>query len=112
MCQLWLVLLRQWGVVYGFACYNQAHVDQGIAWVNQQMEWGPCEEGVEFPGHHHSLPAVLEALGTWEALEGSFEVVVQSLNPFKIGPQLQRRDVDPNEGGNLIIRDGPIHFDG
>ena len=74
MCQLWLVLLRQWGVVYGFACYNQAHVDQGIAWVNWQVERCHREEGVEFPGHYHSLPAMLKALGTREALEGMLEM--------------------------------------
>jgi hypothetical protein len=55
---------------------------------------------------------MLEALGTWEALEDMFEVAVQILNPFKIGVQLQRRVVDPYKGGDFIICDGCIHFDG
>ncbi len=88
------------------------NINQGIAWVNRKAEWHRCEEGVEFSGHHHALPAMLEALGTREVLEGMFEVVAQILNPFEIGVRLQRRDVDPNEGGNFIICDGCIHFDG
>ncbi len=102
--------MHQWCIVYGFAHYNRANRDWGIAWVNWQVEWHCCEEGIEFPGHHHSLPAVLKALGTQEALEGTLKMAAQILKSFKIGAQLQRRDVD--KGGNFIICDGRIHFDG
>ncbi len=94
------------------ACYNRVNIDWGIAWVNWQAECHHYKEGIEFPGHHHSLPATLEALGTQEVLEGTFEVAEQSSNSFKIGARLQRRDVDPNEGIDFIICDGCIHFDG
>jgi hypothetical protein len=93
-------------------CYNRVNVDWGIAWVNWQVEWHCREKGIEFSGHHHSLPAVMKALGTREVLEGMLKVAAQILNPFEIGARLQRRDVAPNKGCKFIICDGCIHFDG
>jgi hypothetical protein len=68
-----------------FTCYNHMKVGRGLAGVVWKMEWCCCVEGVEFPCHHHSFPAMLEALGTQEALEGMLKVAAQILNAFEIG---------------------------
>ena len=87
------------------------NVDWGIAWVNWQAECHHYKEGIEFPGHHHSLPAMLKALGTREALEGMLGMAAKISKSFEIGARLQRRDNDPNKGCNFIICDGSILMD-
>ncbi len=79
--------LHKGGIVDGFARCNRTNVGQGLAGVVWTMEWHHCVEGVEFPIHHHSFPAMLEALGTWEALEGTLNVTAQILNVFEIRVQ-------------------------
>ena len=53
---------------------------------------------------------MLDTLGAWEALEGTFEVPTERTNSLEIRVWLQHWNIDSNEGGNFIVGDGCIHF--
>ena len=50
------------------------------------------------------------ALWAWEVLQRSLKVVAEHLDLLKIWVRSEGRDIDPDEGGNFIIRDGCIHI--
>jgi hypothetical protein len=50
------------------------------------------------------------ALWAWEALQRLLEVAVENLDLLKIWAQIEQHDVDPDKGGDFIIRDGRIHI--
>ncbi len=58
-----LLGVYKWHVVNRFAHKDRAHVDSSTAWINQKAERDSCEQGVEFPHHHHTFPTMLDALG-------------------------------------------------
>jgi len=53
---------------------------------------------------------MLDALGAWEALEGTFEVLMGRMNSLEIWAWLQRWSIDSNEDGNFIVDDGCVNF--
>jgi hypothetical protein len=53
---------------------------------------------------------MLDALGAWEALEGTFKVPTERTHSLEIRVWLQRWNIDSNEGGNFIVGDGCVHF--
>jgi hypothetical protein len=75
-----LFCLREGGVVNRVAHHDHANVGWGIAGVVWKTKWYHRVEGIEFPCHHHSFPAMLEALGTRETLEGTLKMTAQILN--------------------------------
>jgi hypothetical protein len=48
------------------------------------MEWDRGEKGIELLHHHHPLPSMEGALGTWEALEAPLKVSVENPDSLKI----------------------------
>jgi hypothetical protein len=88
MCDSCLFRSREGAVADGVAHHDHANVGQGIAGVVWKTKRRCRLEGVEFPCHHHSFPAMLEALGTQEALESMLELTAQISNAFKIGARL------------------------
>jgi hypothetical protein len=106
-------LLRpcQWHVVNGLACHCWADVlHHGIDGITGLMKRIGHKEGVEFSCHHHAFPPMKGALWTWEALQRTLEVAAEYLDLLEIWVQIEGRDIDPNKGGDLIIRDGHVHI--
>ncbi len=50
------------------------------------------------------------ALWAWEVLQRWLKVAAEYLDSLKIWARIEGRDIDPNKGGNFIIRDGCIHI--
>jgi hypothetical protein len=65
---------------------------------------------MEFSGHHHALPPMKGALWAWEALQRLLEVAAEYSDSLKIWAQIEQQDIDPDKGGNFIIRKDCIHI--
>jgi hypothetical protein len=50
------------------------------------------------------------ALWAWEELQPLLEVAAEYSYSLKIWVQIEQWDIDPNKGGDFIIRDGRIHI--
>ncbi len=59
-----LFRLCEGGVVDGVAHNDHTNIGWGITGVVWESKWRRCVRGIEFPCHHHSFPAMMEALGT------------------------------------------------
>ncbi len=69
-----------------------------------------CKEGIEFSGHHHTLPPMKGALWAWEALQHLLKVVAEYSDLLKFWARIEGQDIDPGKGGDFIIHDGCVHI--
>jgi hypothetical protein len=51
-----------------------------------------------------------DALWAWEALQRLLEVAAKYSNLLKVWVWIKQREINPHEGGNFIIHDGPVHI--
>jgi hypothetical protein len=97
-------------VVDGFVTKPRTGVIWRLAWARRRTERRRSEEGIRVRRHDQPFPPVLDTLGTWETLQGVFEMTAQIANAFEIRARLQGRDIYPNDGVHFIICDGGVHF--
>jgi hypothetical protein len=50
------------------------------------------------------------ALWAWEGLQRLLKVAAEYSDLLKIWAQIEVRDIDSDEGGNIILRDGCVHI--
>jgi hypothetical protein len=86
-------------------------VHRGWAWITRQDEWIRFEEGVHCRGHGEARPAMDEALGAFELLQGFHDMLEKCAELGKVQAGCHC-GVITKESCYFVEGDNAIHFNG